>query len=69
MLNGINNDPPAKKTVLIVDDEEAIRSTVEEALEEYKDWISVLTAENGKQAIEHLNAAKVDLVLTDLKMP
>lgn len=60
---------PSKKTVLIVDDEEAILSTVREALEDYKDWISVLTAENGKVAIEQLNAAKVDLILTDLKMP
>jgi twitching motility two-component system response regulator PilG len=69
MLKEMKNDLPSKKTILIVDDEEAIRSTVEEALEDYKEWISVLAAGDGKQAIEHLNAAKVDLVLTDLKMP
>jgi len=69
MLSNMEKEVPSRKTVLIVDDEEAIRGTIEEALEDYKDWISVLTAENGKQAIEHLNATKVDLVLTDLKMP
>jgi len=69
MLNENKGGLPASKTVLIVDDEEAIVSTIEEALEDYKDWISVLTAENGKEAIEHLNTSKVDLVLTDLKMP
>jgi len=60
---------PSRKTVLIVDDEETILSTIVEAMEDYKDWISVMTAENGKEAVEQLNAARVDLVLTDLKMP
>lgn len=69
MLNENKKDLPSKKTVLIVDDEEAILGTVKEALEDYNDWISVLTAENGKEAIEQMNSTKIDLVLTDLKMP
>ncbi len=69
MPKEMKNNLPSKKTVLIVDDEETILSIVKEALGDYKDWISVLTAEDGKRAIEQLNAAKVDLVLTDLKMP
>lgn len=69
MHKEMKKDLPSKKTVLLVDDEEAILSTIKEALEDYKDWVSVLTAENGRRAIEQLNAAKVDLVLTDLKMP
>ncbi len=39
------------------------------ASEALKDGFKVLTALNGKQAIQILNSSTVDLVLTDLKMP
>jgi len=56
-------------TVLIVDDEEHFLSHIEIGLAEYKDYFTVLTAKDGKQAAEILQSSFVDLVVTDLKMP
>jgi len=55
------------KTVLIVDDEAAIRETLSQILayEKYR----VLTAANGPEALETLAAEPVDVVLLDIKMP
>ncbi|MEZ0329119.1 MAG: PhnD/SsuA/transferrin family substrate-binding protein [Dissulfuribacterales bacterium] len=57
------------KTILIVDDEDAIRSLVRQALEsaEYK----VLEAENGEKALKlyETQSQKIDLVVLDLNMP
>jgi CheY-like chemotaxis protein/predicted regulator of Ras-like GTPase activity (Roadblock/LC7/MglB family) len=56
-------------TVLLVDDEKNFLSKLEAGLSEYANDFSILTAENGKDAIEVLHASPVDLVVTDLKMP
>ncbi|NJL58472.1 MAG: response regulator [Desulfobacteraceae bacterium] len=40
-----------------------------EALESYGEGFNVITALNGKQAVQILASDKVELVLTDLKMP
>ncbi|MDR1761862.1 MAG: response regulator, partial [Bacteroidales bacterium] len=54
-------------SILIVDDERAIRNTLKDILEveNYK----VDTAEDGKQALEKVQNNKYDLVFTDIKMP
>jgi twitching motility two-component system response regulator PilG len=57
------------KTILVVDDEKMVLRLAAEALASSDDEYKVLTAENGKQAVDILNSSKVDLVLTDLKMP
>lgn len=57
------------KTILVVDDEKMILRLATEALETLGEDFSVVTALNGKQAVERLNSGSVDLVLTDLKMP
>jgi len=57
------------KTILVVDDEKMVLRLAAEAIASYGDEYKVLTAENGKQAVEILSTSKVDLVLTDLKMP
>jgi len=56
-----------KKRILVVDDESAIRFLYEEELKEagYK----VFTAASGTEALKFLDENKVDLVVTDLKMP
>jgi len=59
----------AMNTVLIVDDEENFLSHIEIGLAEFKDYFSVLTAKDGKQAAEILQSSFVDLVVTDLRMP
>jgi len=55
-------------TVLIVDDEAALRYTLRAILEE-EDDLTVEEAEDGAQALERIDAGGVDLVLTDLRMP
>lgn len=53
--------------VLVVDDEEGVRSFVAEALSGVGH--EVITAEDGAEAVEELKRTKCDVVLTDLKMP
>ncbi len=57
------------KNILVVDDEETLLLTMVGRFEDYKDQFNVLTAGNGKQAIEILESQPIDLVVTDLKMP
>lgn len=57
------------KTILVVDDEKMILRLATEALESLGEEFSVVTALNGKQAVQRLQSDAVDLVLTDLKMP
>ncbi len=55
--------------VLIVDDDQDLLLMTREGLERYAGRFSVLTAEDGKIAVEKLRDHPVSLVLTDLKMP
>jgi len=55
------------KTLLIVDDEEGIRSALDMLLEDSGYY--VITAEDGKDALKKLQQIKVDLVITDILMP
>lgn len=58
-----------KKVVLIVDDEELFLKTVADGFSAYGDRLELLTAPNGKVAADLLSRSRVDLVVTDLKMP
>ncbi len=53
-------------TVLIIDDERPIRSSLRDILE-YEDY-KVLDVDNGSDALEILKKEKIDLVLCDIKM-
>jgi CheY-like chemotaxis protein len=53
--------------ILLVDDEEGIRSVVRRSLE--GDGHYVETADDGVQALKKFKAAKWNLVITDLMMP
>lgn len=55
------------KTVLVVDDEEKIISVVKSFLE--SKGFQVLTAENGKKAIDLFDKENISIVLLDLMMP
>ena len=57
------------KTTLVIDDDKMILRLATEALKDYGEGFSVKTALNGKQALRVFNIVKVDLVITDLKMP
>jgi CheY-like chemotaxis protein len=58
---------PGARTVLIVDDEVSIV----EALAEILSWegFSIVTAGNGRVALEQLGKARADVVLMDVMMP
>ena len=53
--------------ILVVDDEEGVRSFLAESLE--IDGHHVEEAANGQEALERLRSRSFDLVLTDLRMP
>ena len=55
--------------ILLVDDETVFVRTLAEGLELYGDRLNIITAENGKKAMEILRTASFDLLVTDLKMP
>ena len=57
----------AKTTILIVDDEEAIREVVSTLLEAL--GYECVTVSNGRLATEYLLSRPVDLVLSDMIMP
>ena len=57
----------AVPSILVVDDEAAIRRTLREILE-YEDF-AVDEAENGPEALEKVKGASYDLILLDVKMP
>ena len=58
---------PADYTIVVAEDEEASRFLYEEELGEV--GYRVLSAENGLQVLGYLEDEKVDLLLTDVKMP
>ncbi len=58
------------RKLLIVDDESHIRTLIEQTLEELEDeGIEFLTAENGEQALEIIQAENPQLVFLDVMMP
>lgn len=60
-------DPPRKATILVVDDEEAIRMVEKEVLQELGH--EVLEASNGADALAIARERQPHLVLLDLRMP
>jgi DNA-binding NtrC family response regulator len=61
------SDPIKPRRILVVDDECLIRWSLSQALT--KQGHQVLSAENGKKAIEILKAQAFDFIITDLLMP
>lgn len=54
-------------TILVVDDDNAVRALVVDILEQNKH--TIVEAENGEIALNVLKTKNVDLVITDLVMP
>jgi two-component system, LuxR family, response regulator TtrR len=56
-----------KKTVLIVDDDDAIRESLRKLLE--AEGYQVRLAANGQEGLDKFDPARVDLLLLDLNLP
>lgn len=56
-----------KKKIIVVDDEETARITLEALLK--KEGYTVTVAKNGREAIEKIKSDKFDVALVDLVMP
>jgi DNA-binding NtrC family response regulator len=54
-------------SILVVDDESMMRSLLERILT--RDGYKVMSAEDGQDALRVLEAAPVDIIISDLKMP
>jgi CheY-like chemotaxis protein len=61
------SNPGKQKCVLVVDDEKAIRCLVERVLENC--GYEVIAVESGRKALRELANKRIDLVLTDYRMP
>ncbi len=57
------------KTVLVVDDEPSVLFALAEGLADRRRGVKVATAGSGVEAIALLESERIDLVLTDLRMP
>ncbi|HTP81172.1 MAG TPA: response regulator [Bacteroidota bacterium] len=58
---------PAKNRILVVDDEEALRTVLSSELE--GEGYQVASAADGREAITTLTSKEFDLILLDIKMP
>jgi signal transduction histidine kinase/AraC-like DNA-binding protein len=67
--NGAQNPSEAPVTVLVVDDDAAIRFTHTRLVQQQLPNSRVLQAENGREAQEIIRHTRPDLVLLDLLMP
>jgi two-component system response regulator (stage 0 sporulation protein F) len=56
-----------QKKILVVEDEEGLRFLYKEELE--AEGYEVLTAQNGREAIQQLEEGKPDLIILDIVMP
>ena len=63
----MESEKEQRSVILVVDDEEGIRSSLKEFLEQNR--FDVFTAKNGQEALEIIEKENVDLIMTDLLMP
>jgi DNA-binding response OmpR family regulator len=57
------------KKVLIVDDEETLTWSMARSLSKDEDKYEVIIANNGREALNFLKKDKIDLVISDIRMP
>jgi response regulator RpfG family c-di-GMP phosphodiesterase len=67
--NGPARPPAHPWVILLVDDELDVLNTTRDLLEQSLRDIKVITATSGRKGIEILEQERVDLVMSDFKMP
>ena len=55
--------------ILVADDNPAIRKCLRGLLDHHNDWRVCDEASNGREAVEHFQKTKPDLIVIDLQMP
>lgn len=55
--------------ILVADDSPAIRKCLRGLLDHHEDWQVIDEATNGKEAIEHFQKTRPDLIVIDFQMP
>ncbi len=58
-----------KKRILIVDDEEDLTWSISKRIAKERNILEVICANSGNRALKMLSELKVDLIITDLRMP
>ena len=58
-----------KKRILIVDDEEDLTWSISKRIAKDRNILEVICANSGNRALKMLSKFKVDLIITDLRMP
>lgn len=56
-------------SILVVDDQREEREGIEFLIHELGFPLHVLTAENGRKALDYLEHKSVDILFTDVRMP
>lgn len=56
-------------TILIVDDNAALRQLLRNCIERHPEWTVCGEAENGKDAVKKVEELNPDIVLLDMQMP
>lgn len=59
------NDVKGRSNILVIDDNNDIRTLLSDSLSEY----NVVTASNAAEGLEHLKNKKIDIIITDVMMP
>ncbi|MFA4874399.1 MAG: response regulator [bacterium] len=60
---------PTRRKVLVVDDEDAIRAALHDALAKYPDKLDIYEASDGFEAGSLMESVRPDIVILDLVMP
>jgi DNA-binding NtrC family response regulator len=63
----MNRPPPTSRSILIVDDDAAVRMVLQAILEEAGHHVEVAT--NGREALDRISLGGIELIITDLVMP
>ena len=69
LLIPLSMENACSKSILLVDDEKGYLKALADDLRASDCRACILTAENGERALDVLESARVDLIVTDLHMP
>ncbi|HEX2021966.1 MAG TPA: response regulator [Candidatus Thermoplasmatota archaeon] len=58
-----------RQTILLVDDEEDIRESLQQLIEASLEGVDVVVAASGQEALDVVEGRSVDLIVSDYKMP